>query len=371
MVNNVWLRLARHAGGALVAALVLAALLLPGCTPRDTSVTLYTSVDTDLAKRVVADFEKRFGIKVNIVGDTEATKTTGLVQRLISEKARPRADVWWSSEILGTLELDAAGVLSEYTSADNESDFGGAWPADRRSEKRTWYALGARPRVIVYSTKRLTPATVPIAIQDLADPKYKGRIGMARPQFGTTRGHIAAMVAQWGPNYTRDFLQSLKSNGLKLYDGNAAVVRAIADGEIDAGLTDGDDVAAGQVAGWPIAAVYDGGALYPGVTPDAPAVAPDRPVGPGNMGTVMTPTTVALVRGAPRLGLATRLVDYLLSAETERAMAEASGRFAPIRPMVQQTFPRLNPPNTATTNWVAAAELAPIAGGVIEEVFGP
>ena len=79
-------------------------------------VVLYTSVDSNLVQPIVEEFEKETGIHARVVGDTEATKTTGLVARLLSERAKPRADVWWSSEPLGTVSLAQAGILDPFIS---------------------------------------------------------------------------------------------------------------------------------------------------------------------------------------------------------------------------------------------------------------
>jgi iron(III) transport system substrate-binding protein len=65
--------------------------------PPGGEVVLYSSVDDFLLREVVAAFEAESGVRVRLVGDTEATKTTGLVERLLAERGRPREDVWWSS----------------------------------------------------------------------------------------------------------------------------------------------------------------------------------------------------------------------------------------------------------------------------------
>src|SRR5205814_8193953 len=76
------------------------------------SVVIYCSVDEEFARPLLAEFEKQSGITVQARYDTEAGKTTGLVERLRAERNRPRADVFWSSEIFGTIELAGQGLLS-------------------------------------------------------------------------------------------------------------------------------------------------------------------------------------------------------------------------------------------------------------------
>ncbi len=249
-------------------------------------VVLYTSMDDALARPLLERFERETGVKVEFIGDTEATKTTGLVLRLAAEKARPRCDVWWSSEALGTIALARQGVLSGPV-----------------------FSLAQRPRVVVCSTSRLggpgQPAR-PASVMDLVKPEYRGRIGMARPAFGTTRGHMAALRLVLGKAGFEAWLVALKANGVRLYDGNARVVRAIADGEIDVGLTDSDDAAAAVRNGWAVAAVPD--ALHP----------------------VRTPITLARVRTRTPGDAADRLIAFLRSPDVLRALVEGETAAEPM-----------------------------------------
>ena len=77
--------------------LYVAAALLVGCADSEDAekqVVVYTSVDDVFARPICEQFEKETGIKVLLVTDTEETKSTGLLNRLIAEKERPRADVF-------------------------------------------------------------------------------------------------------------------------------------------------------------------------------------------------------------------------------------------------------------------------------------
>ena len=100
--------------------------------------------------------------------------------------------------------------------------------------------------MIAFNTNRVSRVNVPTKLRDLTDDKWRGKVGMARPQFGTTRTQIAALVALHGLAATREWLQAMQDNGIKLYDGNSGVVTALRNGEIEVGLTDTDDVWARQ-----------------------------------------------------------------------------------------------------------------------------
>jgi len=93
---------------------------LVGCSKKQSAaqqeVVVYTSLDKVFSQPILEEFERKTGIKVKAVYDSEATKTTGLVNRLIAEKANPRADVFWNSETGRTIILKQKGVLASYKS---------------------------------------------------------------------------------------------------------------------------------------------------------------------------------------------------------------------------------------------------------------
>ena len=84
------------------------------------TVTIYVSTDRVFSEPVLREYEKRSGVRVNAVYDTEETKSTGLANRLIAEQARPQADVFWSNEPVRTLVLKSRGVLGPYRSPSAE-----------------------------------------------------------------------------------------------------------------------------------------------------------------------------------------------------------------------------------------------------------
>src|SRR5215211_4129627 len=88
--------------------IVLSAVLLCSCRGADRSsrqVTAYVSADRPFSEPIMQEYERRSGVKVNVVYDTEQTKSTGLANRLLAEQGRPQADVFWSNEPVRTLML--------------------------------------------------------------------------------------------------------------------------------------------------------------------------------------------------------------------------------------------------------------------------
>lgn len=327
---------------------------------RSAEVVLYSSVDDYLLRNILKAFETDTGVTVKLVGDTEATKTTGLVQRLLAERAHPRADVWWSSEPFGTVRLAEEGLFEPFTSKA-EADFGGSWPegGGLRARDRTWYGFAPRARVIVHNTRRVPPDEAPRRLRDLTDPKWKGRVGMARPEFGTTRGHMAALLHLCGEDAFGAWLRAMKANGLRLYDGNSAVARGAAFGEIDLGLTDTDDVYSAQRQDWPVALVFE-------PRDDAPP-----PAGVlCSTGPMAIPSTVARVKGGPNPDAAGALIDFILSERVERLLAASDSRNAPIRESVKRDFPGLALPPGPSLDYSAVAAKVEQAMRLCREALG-
>jgi iron(III) transport system substrate-binding protein len=326
--------------GAWLTGCIVAVASMPACTQAgDTDVVLYVSADEYVAREVVDAFEDDTGINVRVVGDTEAKKTTGLVERLRDEADNPQADVFWSSEVFLTIALADEGVLAPY-----ESPATADWPAQFRDRENRWYGFAGRARVIVYHTDRVAVHELPETWTDLDNPPYEGRVVMADPRFGTTGGHLGAMKAYWDRNvaagYYEAYLMGLRDNGVRMLpSGNAGVVRAIVAGEADFGMTDTDDVWAAQAQGQPVDLIY-----------------PQHNHGEeeGN-GTLLIPNTVARVKGAPNPEAAGRLIDYLLSEKVERLLAESVSHNVPLRPGLAAEYPDLAVGDPLDVNYRRAA----------------
>lgn len=272
--------------------------LLASCDSKKSdskTIVLYTSIDEPVFRPIIKEFEKETGYTVFVRTDTEANKTVGLVERLISEKNTPQADVWWGNEPINTIKLAESGVLAEYNSPSHANI-----PQVFQDSKHRWAGMGLRARVIAVSDK-LTDLKV-TSINDLLKPELKGKIVMADPAVGSTSSYVAAIYALWGGDKTVDFFTKLKENDIKIVGGNSIVAELVARGEMLAGFTDNDDVEE---------MLKEGGKLK--------MVLPDQ----DSFGTLAFPTTVAVVKGGPNTDAAKKLVDYLLTAKTEQRLIDA------------------------------------------------
>ncbi len=295
---------------------IVCALVLTSCNSEDTKagaareVVVYVALDEMFSRPILDTFEQETGIEVRAQYDTEAAKTTGLVNRLLAERDRPRADVFWNNEVVQTIRLKNEGVLQPYVSLAR-----GAIPGAYKDTDGYWTGFAARGRVIIYNTDLVQDP--PQSIQDFLDPAWKGKAAMARPLFGTTATHAAALFELWGDEKARAFFQGLKDNDVAILPGNATVREMVARGEFAIGLTDTDDA---------------NGAIEDGLP--AKWLFPDQRE--GEIGTLIIPNSVALMRGAPNADAGRKLIDYLLSAEVEAALARMRGIQIPLNPAVDR-----------------------------------
>jgi iron(III) transport system substrate-binding protein len=267
-------------------------------------VVVYTSVDQVFSEPVFRAFDEKSGIRVRAVYDTEETKSTGVLNRLIAEADNPQADVFWSGDPVRPFQLVRRGLVEPYLSPEAQG-----LPASARAPDGTWTGFAARARILLVNRSRVPAADTPRSIRDLGNARWRGQAAMANPLFGTTTMHVAALFALWGENRARAFLDELKANAVRIASSNGEVKRLVVSGELAFGLTDTDD---------------GNEALREGA--DVEIVYPDQ----DDLGTLVMPTSVVLLRRAPRVESGRRLIDYLLSSDVERRMAESAAHM-PLR----------------------------------------
>ncbi|MCK4627752.1 MAG: extracellular solute-binding protein [Sedimentisphaerales bacterium] len=283
-----------------------------GTGQKQECVVLYCSVDQAIAEPIIAEFEKQTGIKVLARFDTEASKTVGLVQRLRAEAGSPGADVFWSSEIFHTIRLAREGLLARYNSEQTKDR-----PAGFSDPDGKWYGFALRARVIAYNTKRVTDVEAPRSLEDVLQSKWKGRLVMAAPEFGTTGGEVASWFAHYGSERAREILQALKANEVRLVDGNSTAVRMVATGQADICLTDTDDVYAAQRNGWPVKMNYNNQA---------------------GDGALAIPNTAGVIKGAAHPDQAKQLMDFLISEQLEQMLVRSDSHNTPVRPALARQY---------------------------------
>jgi iron(III) transport system substrate-binding protein len=324
----------------LLAALGLTLVGVVGCGAAKPRVILYCAQDQEFAEAVLPEFTRATGLVVDPRYDTESNKSVALYEELVRERHRPRCDVFWNNEILAVIRLQRQGLLDPYTSP-SAKDF----PESTHPKDRTWQAFAARARILIVNT-RVPEAERPTSLLDLSQPRWKGRLVMAKPEFGTSATQAACLFDVLGSDAARKYYQALHANKVAIVPGNKQVAEGVAAGQYDVGITDTDDAIAEVKAGKPVAILF----------PDA-AGSKDN----ARLGTIFIPNTVAILRGCPHPIAARKLVDFLLSAEVEAKLAQAEGHQIPLNPNVRAKLPpALEAGRTAkpmAVDWNRAADL--------------
>jgi len=334
--SSVW----RFAERVPFAAATFVALILTGCPPSDSRVVLYCAQDREYAESILSDFSANTKLAIAPVFDTEAQKSVSLYEELVRESGRPRCGVFWNNEILNTIRLQRQGLLEPH-----ESPASAPYPAWTKANDHTWQAFAARARVLIVHNS-VPEAERPRSVLDLADPKWKGKVAIAKPQFGTTATQAACLLEVLGADGAKGFYRGLKSNDVTVVPGNKQVAQAVAAGRFLVGLTDSDDAIGELKAGKPVAIVI-----------------PDRDGHPAHarLGTLFIPNTLMVIRGGPNPEGAKRLVDHLLSPDVERRLAEGGGYQIPLNPEAKANLhPALVRPEQVkamVVNWERAADL--------------
>jgi iron(III) transport system substrate-binding protein len=294
---------------APIVASVIAAVFLTSCRRGDKQeVVAYVSEDQVFSEPILRDFERETGIRVRAVFDTEETKSTGVMNRLLAERNNPQADVYWANEPIRAESLRQQGMTEPYV-----SPVAADIPAEYKDPDGHWTGFSARARVLLVG-KDLSEK--PSSVRDLVDARYRGRGAIANPLFGTTTAEVAALFVLKGDEWGRDFLAGLRSNGVRVTSSNGESADAVVSGDAAFSLVDSDDA---------VSRIRQGRAVE--------MIVPDQ--AEGAMGVFLVPNAVLIVRGGPHPDTAKRLVDYLLSPDTERKLAVADCAQLPLHAGVE------------------------------------
>ncbi|MFM2096658.1 MAG: hypothetical protein RIS70_3782 [Planctomycetota bacterium] len=317
-----------------------------GCDGPSREVVVYVALDREFSEPLLEEFRQRTGVKVLAKYDVESTKTVGLMQAILQESRRPRCDLFWNNEILHTLRLEQEGLLEAYVPSVAHS-----FPSAYKSPTGCWTGFAARARVLLVNTELVALEEFPRSIVDLVDPKWKGKVGIAKPLFGTTATHAAVLYSELGRESSVEFFKQLQANA-QVLSGNKQVAMAVAQGQLAFGLTDTDDAIVEQ----------DRGALVEIVFPDQ---------GEGELGTLLIPNTLALIKNSRNSTAARSLIDFLLTPQSEARLAAGdSGQF-PLNSEVQERS-RVQPDEPVQwmqADFAAAAANWEEARRVLAEIF--
>ncbi len=310
-------------------------------------VNVYTYRQPALINPLFEAFTAKTGIQVRAV-----FADNGLVERLAQEGRNSPADVLLTADVGRLVEAGARGLAQPVTSPAVLDKV----PANLRDPGNLWFGLTMRARVIYASVER-APISA-ITYEELADPRWKGKICMRPGNHPYNLGLIAAMIAHKGEDATRAWLEGLKANlAVKPSGNDRSQAKSVFAGECDLALAN---------------TYYMGKMLTNDKEPEqkewARAVKIVFPSSPG-FGTHVNISGMMLTANAPNKDNALKLMEFLASDEAQRLYADGNFEY-PVNPAV--------PPAEIVKSWGAftpdslnvgeVAKLEPAAAKLVDEV---
>lgn len=292
-------------------ALIGAGLVWGFSGDRGGPLVVYCAPDAGIAATILRDFEQSTGTPIDVRFATTGGNSPDLVAQIIDEAEAPQCDVFWNAEPLGMLELQERGMLLPYQGPGHARI-----PAAFKAADGSWTGFAARLRVIVANTARI--GTTPPNLDALLPGSDRSKIGFAKPLRGSARTHYTALWQLWGAPRLQAWHHDWKEGGVRECDSNSEVRDLVAEGVCFAGYMDAGDFFAAKADGKPVA--MHAARLESGKT-------------------IVQPNTVAIIRGTKRKNAARKLVDFLLSAESELALARSTARLVPLGPVSAEQVP--------------------------------
>ena len=319
------------------AAVAYATLVLP-LQAQTQEVNLYTAREPALIKPVLDEFTKDTSIKVNVI-----FAQNGLEERILAEGANSPADLLLSVDVSRLVQAAEMGITQKMSSPALDA----AVPAAYRDAGGQWYGATLRARVVYASKDRVKQDA--LTYEDLADPKWKGKICLRDGKHAYNTSLFANVVARVGAEKAEDWLKGFKANLVKKPSGgDRDVAKDIASGQCDIGIAN---------------------TYYFGLMKDGPAeqkvwvesVKVILPTFVGG-GTHVNISGFAMAKNAPNKANAQKLAEWLVGDKAQSLYARQNFE-NPIRPGIEldpvvKAFGELKPDSTPLSEVAKNRKLA-------------
>jgi iron(III) transport system substrate-binding protein len=192
-----------------------------------TTLTLYSGQHVQTAENLVAAFEKKTGIQVQLRSDDE----DALADQIATEGARSPADLFYTENSPPLMSLESKGLLAPVAPATLSHT-----PGKYNSPGGDWVGVSARTSVIVYNPALIKASQLPTQISQFADPKYKGKLALA-PQETDFQPIVIAYEQAYGKAATLKWLAALKANSADhVYPDNETIASEVNQGAVAFGI---------------------------------------------------------------------------------------------------------------------------------------
>ena len=206
--------------------IIAVSLLASACASGAETLTIYSGRSEELVGPLLERFSDESGVEVEV----RYAGSTDLAATLREEGSNSPADVFLAQDpaSLGLVALE--GLLEPLPSSVLA-----LVPALFSDDEGLWVGVSGRVRTVVYDTTKVSRDELPADIKGFTDPVWKDRLGVA-PGNGSFLAFVAAMILMEGEEATVGWLEALSANDPLTYPKNSAIVAAVSDGEVDAGL---------------------------------------------------------------------------------------------------------------------------------------
>lgn len=209
--------------------LVLSTVLaVTGALAQAEVVTVYSARNEQLIKPLFDAYSQETGVEVRFVTGTEGA----LLERLKAEGANTPADMLITVDAGNLWQAANQGVLKPVKSSVLESNI----PAHLRDGKGEWFGLSVRARTMFYSKAKVKPENL-IGYEDLADPKWKGKLCLRTSKKVYNQSLVAMLIAQHGEAKTEQIVRGWVANlATDVFADDTAMLKAIAAGQCEVGI---------------------------------------------------------------------------------------------------------------------------------------
>ncbi len=333
--------------GVGVAVAVCAALLAacsssatsspPGSGGSGITITLYSGQHEQTTDALVKAFEHDTGVNVKVRNADEDV----LAQQIAQEGSRSPADVLYTENSPPLMSLEAKGLLAPVDPATLAQV-----PARYSSPSGDWVGVSARVSTLVYDTSALKPSQLPTSALDLADPKWKGKLGLA-PGETDFQPIVTSIIRTKGTAAALTWLKAVKANAEShTYPDNETLVSEVNKGHVDLGLIN-------SYYWYRLRKEVGASAMHSAVATFAPR----------DPGYVLDVSGAAVMKSSKHPTQAQQFVAFLVSAEGQSILAHSDSYEYPLR-IASAASPELTPLDQLQPNGLGVAELGDGAAAV-------
>jgi len=295
-------------------------------------LNIYSARHYDTDNQIYESFTKKTGIKVNLVEG----KAEEMVERIKSEGANSPADILITVDAGNLWRAQQQGIFQPISSATLNQVI----PANLREPNGNWFGFSKRARVIVYNKNKVNPAQLS-TYEDLANPKWKGKIVARSSNNIYNQSLVASMIGESGTATTETWVKGFVANFARPPEGNdVSQIKAVAAG-------------VGQLT---LANTYYLGRLVASPKPEDKAIASKVGLFFPNQRAQGTHTNISgagVIKTAPNKGGAIQFLEHLASPEAQKIFAQSAFEYpvvagVPVSPVLSSfgTF-KSNPINVA------------------------